>query len=238
VHRAERFLPAWAPDDVPVIDFSIGEYQTVERGRSLGQKRIAMNRKGILAVSLVVSCAGSTTLVDATTESALASAQCTFQGFNARLQSCLDAFNTCSAAEGADLAACQTVLKACLPPPPPRPQQMGADCAGGPRGAGPPGGPDGDRDGGQRPPRPPPPLPDSAALAACHDALSSCLLTQTEDQASCFVTEHDCVRAAFRAAFEASCDSLPADAPAQIVERCAQGVDGMPPLPDGGSQCQ
>jgi hypothetical protein len=108
-----------------------------------------------------------------------------------------------------------------LPPPPP---------PGGP-------GPDGHR--GPPPPPllpdgglpPPPPLPDPAALQACHDGLQACIAAGTA-QETCFQQAHDCVRQAFQAAFQAACDGS-ADAP----DQCQQGVDGMPPLPDGGSPC-
>ena len=78
---------------------------------------------------------------------------------------------------------------------------------------------------------PPPPLPDPAAVQACHDAATACVAAGT-DQTTCEQTEHDCVRAAFQAAFQAACD-----ASGNTSEKCAEGVDGMPPAPDGGSQC-
>jgi hypothetical protein len=202
-----------------------------------------------LVVALCLSACNGGSLTDATTtttDALLSQAQCTYQGFDAAAKACFDSFKTCLAnAETNTPADCQAALKACLPAPPPRP-------TGGPDGGGMPGGCDGDGHGGPGgpgghggpggpppllpdgglPPPPPgaPPLPDPAALQACHDAANACIAAGTS-QDSCASTEHDCIRAAFQAAFAAACQSD------STSEKCQQGVDGMPPDPDGGSQC-
>lgn len=68
------------------------------------------------------------------------------------------------------------------------------------------------------------PLPAREALAACHDALTACIEAGT-DRAACFDTERTCVKAAFQAAFEARCASLPETAPAEARARCAEGIE-------------
>lgn len=112
---------------------------------------------------------------------------------------------------------------------------------GGPGGP-PPGGPDGGvrPEGGGRGNRP---LPENAEVQACHDALATCLAATGADEAACRATEHDCVHAAFAAAFQAECDaaattcasSSSADC-ARVTARCAQGIDG-PRGADGGTAC-
>ena len=203
----------------------------------------------LLAICLNACNAGS--LTDATTSTSdalLSQAQCTYQGFDAAAKACFDTFKQCLAnAETNTPADCQAALKACLPAPPPRPSGPDGGMAGGCDGDGR-GGP-GDRDGpggpgGHRGPPPPladgglplpppgvPPLPDPAALQACHDAANACIAAGTS-QDSCEQTEHDCIRAAFQAAFQSACD-----ASGTTSDKCQQGVDGMPPAPDGGSQC-
>ena len=125
-----------------------------------------------------------------------------------------------------------------LPPPPPGGPHGGGGCDGmgpppggeGPRGPGGPGGPGG---GG--------PLvqPDPLAVQACHDALDACLAA-TPGDASCFQAEHDCMHAAFDAAFQALCSSITCDPAtdadcARLVQRCTEGVGGRPDAFDGGT---
>jgi hypothetical protein len=221
----------------------------------------------LLAACLTACAGPSLTDTATTSNSALTAAQCTFQGFSSAVSACFDTFKTCIAnSEEATAADCRAALQSCLPTPPQQahasggggmqgggPGDCGGDGMGGPPvladggvpppppGGGGRGGPDGHGGpggrGGPPPPLedggrpPPPPLPDPTALTACHDALTTCIAAGTA-QDSCFQTEHDCVRAAFQAAFQAACD-----ASSDTSGPCAQGVDGMPPAADGGSQC-
>ncbi|MBL0197954.1 MAG: hypothetical protein IPQ09_27815 [Myxococcales bacterium] len=68
------------------------------------------------------------------------------------------------------------------------------------------------------------PLPPPAAVRACHDATRTCV-DGGGDRADCFATGRACVRAAHQAAFAERCASLQADAPAEVVARCAEGVE-------------
>ena len=121
---------------------------------------------------------------------------------------------------------------AALGAPPPRPSASGD---GPPRGGDGRGGPD-DCDGGKgRGPKGPGhgrpeacgriPLPAREALKACHDVLRTCVDAAASDRSACFTAERGCIRAAFDAAFQARCASLLADAPADAIARCAEGVE-------------
>lgn len=122
-----------------------------------------------------------------------------------------------------------------LPPPPPGgPHGGGCDGMGPPPGGEGPRGPGGPGGGGG-------PLvqPDPVAVQACHDALDACLAASPGD-ASCFQTEHDCMHAAFDAAFQALCASITCDPAtdvdcARLVQRCTEGVGGRPGAFDGGT---
>ena len=193
-----------------------------------------MTRTGMLLgiCTLVAACDGSNQLVDtATAASELQSTQCSFGGANA----CFDTFNSCIAAEGADVQACNDALHSCLPPPPARPDGgMAGGCPGMGGGGGPRGPFGGGHGGPGRPGGAPPPIP-SAAASACHDALDACLAASPADPRTCFDTEHSCVGDALRAEFQARCDLATAQcagstdaACAEITQRCADGVTAMP----------
>ncbi len=110
-----------------------------------------MNRTIPLLLVCFMSACDSTTLVDATSaDSALQSAQCTYQNLDTAAGACRTTFESCIAAEGADVDACREALRACLPPPPQQVAGQGVGCSGG-GGHGGRGGPD----GGMAPPPPP-----------------------------------------------------------------------------------
>ena len=122
------------------------------------------------------------------------------------------------------------------PPPPPPPLPDGG------LPPPPPGGQCGP--GGQGHRGPPPPLPAPAVIQACRDALSACVQANPGGEATCVQTERQCERDAFAAAFQAACadaaircaqPDAPADICARITDRCAQGIDALPP---GAPQCQ
>ncbi|MBK7857120.1 MAG: hypothetical protein IPJ65_00595 [Archangiaceae bacterium] len=184
--------------------------------------------------TVLAACDGSSGLLDltATTEAALTTAQCNYGDANG----CFDTFNTCVAAEGADLAACNTALHACLPPPPSRGDggmPGGCNGGGGRPGHGGPGGPGG-HDGG--PPGPHDHHGGAPGLTrACHDALEACLAAAPADPRTCFDTEHQCVKDELAADFAARCDdalaecaSVTSDACTAVTQRCADGVGAMP----------
>lgn len=223
--------------------------------------------QGVVLVGLA-GCAGSDTTTTSEAAAALDSAQCTYQSGRAAADACFQAFQACMAVEGADEAACRDTLNACLPPPPPgrgphgpppgdldggRPpppdfdggepppppdgMHGGGGCDGLADGGMPPGG--GHRGGPGGPGGGPRVEPDAAAVQACHDALDACLAASPGD-ASCFQTEHDCMHAAFDAAFQALCDSITCDPAtdtdcARLVQRCTEGVAGRPESFDGGT---
>jgi hypothetical protein len=220
-----------------------------------------------LGAAAVAACAGAGSTSTSTSTSsqvtaALDVAQCTFLADRAAAQACEQAFATCVAQAGADLAACRATLKACLPPPPDGGFPDG-DHHGGPFGPPPPfadggvglGSPgDGDGHGHDRGPGPGPgcdgadggqpgapavALPNVAAVTACHDALQACL-TATPGAVTCFQTERSCEQAAFAAAFAAACAAAQPctagdPACAELQARCQEGVDGRPGAFDGGS---
>jgi hypothetical protein len=204
----------------------------------------------LAAAAVLAGCNGTDTLVSSSTSAALTAAQCTYQTSNTEAQACFDTFEACKSAANADLAACQTALRSCLPLPPVGSHpghggagdgncpNMGGGASDGGMGHGGPGG-HGGRGGRGRGSL----AVDSAALQACHEALTACVAAGGTD---CYQTEHDCAHAVFAAAFQAECAAATAacakagaDAAecARITERCTQGVDGIPPDADGGS-CQ
>ncbi len=184
------------------------------------------------------ACAGNSSVTNTT--AALTTAQCTYQANRATAEGCFATFQTCSSGEGADVAACRTALKACLPPPP-APMGHGEGCQnmdGGMRG-------EGHRHigheglggaaGGLV-------TVDAAAIAACHDALTTCLGANPADE-TCFGAARTCVHAAFDAAFTAACATTATTCAAtdpecaRLQHRCDEGVDGNPTSFDGGT-CQ
>jgi hypothetical protein len=215
----------------------------------------------VVLVVCLAGCNGTSLTDSTTTSSSLTAAQCSFQDFNSAVGACFDQFKTCLASNEETPANCRTALQLCLPPPPQQPQPGEGVCGGdGQPGPGgplpplppppladgglppppPPGGPGGDGRGGPPPPLPdgglpplpaPPPLPEPSAVQACHDALQACIAAGTA-QDTCFQQAHDCLRQAFQTAFQNACD-----ASSNAPEQCQQGIDGMPPLPDGGSPC-
>ena len=214
-----------------------------------------------LAGLTLQACSATSAASQAT--SALDTAQCTFFANRAAAEACKQAFTTCVAQTGADVAACRTTLEACLPVPPnggmgdhdfdgrghmgpglfdggfgPPPfgdhHGHGAGCDGADGGRLPEG-PGGRGHGG-----PGRVLPDPAAIAACHDALGTCLAASPQDT-SCFDTERTCERTAFAAAFAAACEAAQPCATtsdpacAELERRCQEGVDGRPGAFDGGA---
>ncbi|MBL8954022.1 MAG: hypothetical protein JNK82_24810 [Myxococcaceae bacterium] len=206
----------------------------------------------MLFVCLFAAACDATTLIDSlSADSALLGAQCTFQEVDTAQGECGASFQTCVAAEGADLAVCREMLQGCLPPPPRQLPGDGAGCTGGhagkghgkgkPDGGHGTGGP-GRHGGGQRgEPRPPP-----EEVTACRTALDACLAAEGADRGACLQTGRDCVRAAFQEIFAARCleertacdeGALEADVCARIEARCTQGIDVVPQNDDGSAAC-
>jgi len=209
-------------------------------------------KRTYLPIVCLMSACHPETLTDAfSADTALQSAQCTFQSVDTAEAECAATFQTCAAAEGADLEACREALRACRPPPPPPVEGRGVGCHGGPRGGpdggfGPPppiGGPGrpGGHGGHRGEPRPPP-----AELIACRDALDACLAAESADRDACLATGRACVRDAFAAIFAARCaeeraacaaGELDAELCARIETRCTQGIDAVPQNEDGTPAC-
>ena len=66
----------------------------------------------------------------------------------------------------------------------------------------------------------------------------------TQSAELCQTTEHDCIHAAFAAAFEAQCATATATCGTtssedctRIAERCSRGIDDPAPRPDGSAAC-
>lgn len=198
-----------------------------------------------LAVPLALAACGdddSTTTTTAQSATALESAQCTFKKGRANEDACFSTYVACASAAGADKALCRSALQDCLPKPPPLPTSTSTSSSGNERGRG----GDGDHGGGDRggpgggrDRTPPHPTPDPAAVATCRTALDSCLASLQGDQTACFQAHNKCVDEAFRAAFQAECDSEGArcasvdttDSTAvaacdALKKRCTEGVGG------------
>lgn len=167
----------------------------------------------ITAPLALAACSGDSDADPATTTTtALESAQCTFKRSRGTEDTCFATYASCTAAANADAAACRTALQACLPKPPAQATSSSDNGRG--RGG------DHDRDGdhgGGRGDRSPHPTPDQSVVAACRTALDACLAAQKGDQTPCFVNHNKCVDEAFRAAFQAECDSS--------IARCADADD-------------
>jgi hypothetical protein len=208
-----------------------------------------MFRRKLLLAALTftaAACGSESLTTTAETTAALETAQCDLGAFEEAAAACRATYDACTAADGADLDACRSALHDCLPPPPDHRDHGPGDLDGGCRPPPPPGADGGlpppPRDGhdgpppgaeGGRPPRGAPIVqPDAAAIQACRDALDACLAADATD-VTCRQTEHECVRAAFDAAFQAACDTAEADCAndtstecTQLLDVCAQGVAG------------
>ena len=187
----------------------------------------------LFTVCLLTACHADDSLVAAATteSSALTTAQCTYQTYDSTVSTCVSAYDTCAAS--ADTSTCRATLLECLPS---APKEGHTACAGGPRHS---------RDGGDGSVTRP--APDSAALTACHDALTACVALGGADRSACSDTERSCVRDAFDEAFATQCasietqcadGSIDADACTELTERCSNGVDAPIAVDaDGGSAC-
>ncbi len=213
-----------------------------------------MIRRKLLFAALTLTAAAcgseSSSTTTAETTAALETAQCDLGTFEEAAAACRATYDACIAVEGADVDACRSALHDCLPPPPDHRGHGDMD-----EGCRPPDDFDGGlpppRDGRDDPPPPPrdadggfsggprgdhghPPIvqPDAAAIQACRDALDACLAADATD-VTCRQTEHDCVRAAFEAAFQAACDTATTDCAddtstecTQLLRVCSEGVAG------------